>query len=498
MNKRFITTFAAILIGFSSLLSANNTLILDTLYEQGIKFISTDSLSGRSASAFSVYKLMARTDSEHPKTHSFALLLDNATKQQVMALVQQGESLDADRLKLEYLSLQYEVGVEPSSWAALRQSFTQSPATTKQVTKTPVPKISPADLKATNQLSSSQVRTLVSNTKVYLRQKQFFAPEHKNAFNNIKRLLKDNPKNIKAIALYFNLLEEVQEEVDDLLEDGEIFKAISLTEQGLSELPDHALLLNLNERAIGLQNIDSHITALHDPNEYIPELSTSIRNALLSNGKTYLKRKQFFAPESSNAYSKYKRVLTSEPDNSKAKSGMFKLVKELDEEVKELISDGKIELAKNLLQQALSAIPEMASWSSTLVKLDDLSALKQKRLDYAQATFSPTMSSRNRKILLSNAKSYIRSGNFFGVDNSNKNANDALFKVLAAEPDNEKVAGYFDDLIEKVNETAIELAEDGELNRAASLINQALTFHSGHPALVTSSGNLNSLIAVIQ
>lgn len=234
-NLRFIGALLALMLSFTSLVSANNTLILDTLYDQGTTFISIDSLSGRSASAFSVYRLMARTDASHPKTHSFALLLDTATRQKVMQLVQQGDALGADRLKLEYLSLQYEVGAEPSPWAAIKQDFSQAQSTSSAQAATPS-KIAPVSLEAKNQLSSRQVKTLLANAKSYLRSKQFFMPENRNVFHNIKRVLSDDPTNTKAINLYFSLLSKVETEVENLLEDEKISQAVSLTEQGLLSL----------------------------------------------------------------------------------------------------------------------------------------------------------------------------------------------------------------------------------------------------------------------
>lgn len=493
-NKCFIRVLLTLCLGFSTLANANNTLILDTLYEQGTTFISIDSLAGRSASAFSVYKMMAKTDGSHPKTHAFAMLLDNATKKQVEALIRKGDSLAADRLKLEYLSLQYEAGVEPSAWAAIKQDF----STTANTTQSPVstPKVAPAELTAKNQLSSRQVRTLIANTKTYLKSRQFFMPENRNAFHNIKRVLSDDPKNEKAIEQYFSLMEKVQDEVNDLLEEGEAGKAVSLTEQGLAVLPGNALLVTLNNRAQGLKNFEAHLKSLHDPNEYMPELKSSTRNALISNGKVYLGRKQFFQPDGANAYAKFARVLSSEPDNSKALSGMFKLIQEVDEEISALVEDGKIQQAQSLMEQGLVYIPDQLGWQARLVELEALQTLSRSRVAYAQQNYSTTLSSRNQKALLSNAKSYIRSGNYFGA--TNKNANNAIHRALAADPESTKVIRMFDDLIEGVNKTAVKLAEDGELNKAASLVNQALTFHSGHPALVIMGSNLNSLVSVIQ
>ena len=76
------TTLATLFFLFSISASANNGLVLDTLFQQGVKFISAESLAGQSASAFSTYRMMMSTDSSHPKSQAFASLLERAVKKQ--------------------------------------------------------------------------------------------------------------------------------------------------------------------------------------------------------------------------------------------------------------------------------------------------------------------------------------------------------------------------------------------------------------------------------
>lgn len=487
MRTSFKTKFAALifLISFNSF--ANNSLVLDTLFQQGVKFVSADYLSGPSASAFATYRMMMSTDSEHPKSKAFASLLERAVKNKV-ATLKRSDQLQAEKLKLDYLSLQYEVGVSPSSWLLGEEAFSTS--VPQKGNSQPVA-TQPKQTIAAEQLTSRQETTLYKNAKVYLTRKQLFTPERKNAMHALLRILRSNPRNEKAISLYFKVIERSYGVVEELIEDKQFAQAESFVRAGLAMMPDNYELQGLYAVAQGHKALQAHAEGLHDPDQYVAKLKSGVKNRLLTNGRTYLQRKEFFSPEGANAYDKFSRVLQSEPNNQKAMNYIHRLGSGVTEFAQELANEGELRQAISLLEQGLSEIPSMTAWERLKQELEAQLNIRETRLRYAQQNYSTTLSKKSIRALLANTKVYIRDGSFFGSGRDNANA--ALLRVMATAPDHDKVPGLQKQLIEEVVEAVIELAGTGDLRRAKLIVNTALEHFPEHAELKRLQGHINSL-----
>ena len=306
------------------------------------------------------------------------------------------------------------------------------------------------------------------------------------------RLLASNPSNERAIALYFKVFEEARELVEKLIDDGEYAQAESLARAGLELMPENYELQRLMDLAEGHGKVQEHINEIHDPNEYVAKLKSGTRNRMISNGRTYMQRKEFFAPEGANAYGKFRRVLQSDPNNKKVQGLIQKLATEVTEYAIELAEDGELNQAIGLLDQGLDRIPEMSEWTALKHELMDQSNIHATRLEYAQQNYSTSLSRKSIRALVANVKVYLRDGTYFGSGNNNANA--ALYRISATEPENDKVLRYELELVEKVMQTAIKLSESAKQESANQLIETALQHFPDHPLLLRLQGHILSLI----
>jgi hypothetical protein len=497
--KKVLSLLLTLSISFYSNVSlANTQLLISTLYEQGNKFIELESLDGNSASAFSIYRMMAKTDANHPMTKAFAGELNQATQQKVNSLYQSGNANEANKLKLRLLSLHYEAGTDAPAWASISGAATTTPSVpkpTQNFATAPIPASTLTIPQGKQLLTSKERRTLRSLAKKYMKSKAFFAPGTRNAFDKVRKLVQDDPKNESALDLYFDLIQAAEKEITSLLEDGESDQALSLVEQGLAVMPNSGTLNKLQQLALGQKNFSIYIDQLHNPNEYSPELNSRARKSLYESGRSLLSSKVFFKPEGNNAFDKFASILSREPSYERARNQMFNLSTNVYREVEKMVSEANFNLAVNLLEQGLDIVPNHSGWQFAKEELELKAKLDQQRLSFAQQNYSTTLSSKSRRNLLSNFKVYMKNKQFFGSTKSNANA--ALLMIQASYPDEDRLARYLLDINDDVYKEAIDLVKDGKLQTAQALLQEAEQYLAALPKLARLKRDIDSLVAII-
>ncbi|MFT5083408.1 MAG: serine/threonine protein kinase/tetratricopeptide (TPR) repeat protein [Lentisphaeria bacterium] len=199
-----------------------------------------------------------------------------------------------------------------------------------------------------------KILNLNLEAQAYLLQNNLTQPAQRNAFASYQKVLALDSENIEALAG----LQAIAEKLYQLA----LKKQQRNDRQGALQTLDKALeLYPQNEQAQALKNKISRATAQQK----------KIRE-LISGANQKIDRGQLFTPRKLAAYYDYQQVLALEPNNTRAKEGVDRVVDALSSKVWQLVSAEQFLQAKEFMQAPLAELPEHPRVHSLSLALDEV------------------------------------------------------------------------------------------------------------------------------
>lgn len=214
-------------------------IVLNTLFNQGMRLVNLETFEGSEQSAFAVLAEMSSINANHQKTKMLASMLDGGVNIKAKEYSISNKSAEGISLVTNYQSLLQRLMLPVSPWIAGYLNNTSLNTVAQQESN----KLQQARKQAEEKLSSKEIRRLLDSAKYLIRKDKYFEPSSGNAYDKVSLVLKHSPSNSKAKNYMKWIFDDAVDDAIDLAEDGDFADARALLEGGLrKEAGDTRLL----------------------------------------------------------------------------------------------------------------------------------------------------------------------------------------------------------------------------------------------------------------
>ncbi len=303
---------------------------------------------------------------------------------------------------------------------------------------------------------SRYIDQLLTDGRRQLSRAQIFFPKGDNAFDTYMEIRQLDPENELARQPIGTLLDRIHTLALRTYENADWNRTLALIENGLRLDAGHKRLLDLQLSAREAQELAHQQKLEREREARIVEL--------LAQADRQIGAGRLVAPDDDNAVASLRAVEQLSPEDTRAASGLQRVIKVMALQTRQAIDDRRLDDAQTLIDQASGVSAE----APELVSLRD-ALTEQRQLQRIEA-------------LLSDARKLTEQRRF--VQPEDNNAWRRYLDVLELDAENQAAREGIDNLLEKLHGLADEQRRSGNLAEAFELIDQGLLISEQAPMLL--------------
>lgn len=223
--------------------------VIQALLTQGLALLESENFTAQGDNAIIVLENMMATDPSSETVKMYASLLDGGVKVKASSLAAAQNATQALALVNTYSAATSKLGLSQSAWIPefLAKHDTSLPTIAKQESEV-------IEQQQVEQLSRKEIRALLDTARYLIRRDQYFAPDSKNAYDTVQRVLASDPSNTKAKSYLNKIFEDAADDAVDLAEDRKFEEARELVQSGLAKKAGESRLKEAERKIQELEN----------------------------------------------------------------------------------------------------------------------------------------------------------------------------------------------------------------------------------------------------